>query len=165
MSARLCVMECRGGEVCRKCQQAQGQREKGRLKTQNWQAKWHAALSPHLQILLLSLLKGYLHAALNLWGSKMVYKLPPQNPRERFPSICERSPNGVLLGLFRHHLPRCSMIWLVTVLRLISRFQEGCWQVMHFLTHSHLWRHVTVWMQSRVSRWGNMHHTLLYFSY
>lgn len=37
--------------------------------------------------------KGYLHAALNLWGSKMDFKLPPQKPWELFLSACEWPPN------------------------------------------------------------------------
>lgn len=90
----------------------------------------------HPQILLLSLLKGYLHAALNLRGSKWYINCSYSSPENCFSPSVER--NAVLLGLFLYHLPRCSMIWLpfrgslllslpLTALQtLIIRFQEGC---------------------------------------
>lgn len=87
-----CVMECRRGDVCWKCQQGRGQIERG-CSNPELTSQTTCCTFTHPQILLLWLPKEYLHAALNLWGSKMVFKLPPQKPWELFVSTCERPPN------------------------------------------------------------------------
>lgn len=81
-----CLMECRSGKVCWRCQQGQIERGCWNPELTN---QMTCCTFAHPQILLLWLLKGHLHAALNLWGSEMVYKLPPQKPWELFLSICE----------------------------------------------------------------------------